>query len=322
MSPRAVSRSSARDSTSRSSRVSSFLPQTGPRDGIPASAADPRPARVAVQVAPQHASYAALRAVACQLDELGVDVLLTWDHFVPLSGDLGGMHFECWSILAGWAEATHRAQLGPLVSCTAYRNPNLLADIARTVDHISGGRVVLGTGSGWHEQEFADYGFDVKTAGARLDDLAAHLPVLRTRLARLNPPPIGPMPLLVGGGGERKTLRIVAEHADIWHGFGDPATLRHKHLVLDEWCRSLGRDPLAIERSAGVAFQPSRRGTQRGLPWAEHAERLYAVGTRLFQLALCEPPYDLGQVRDLLAWRDEVNRRPSQHPDAIAWPGA
>ncbi len=84
-------------------------------------------------------------------------------------------------------------------------------------------------------------------------------------------------------------------------------TIRHKHLVLDEWCTRLGRDPLSIERSAGVAFQPSRHGTQRGLDWAGHAEQLYAVGTRLFQLALCEPPYDYGQVAELLAWRDAVN---------------
>ena len=287
--------------------MSSFAPQTAPRDGIPASAADPRPARVAVQVAPQHASWRQLRDAAVTLEELGVDVLLTWDHFLPLSGDPDGAHFECWTLLAAWAEATERVQLGPLVTCTAFRNPHLLADMARTVDHVSDGRLILGIGSGWNEREFADYGYEFGSAAGRLDALAADLPVVRARWARLNPPPVRPIPVLVGGGGERRTLRIVAEHADVWHGFGDPATIRHKHLVLDEWCARLGRDPLAIERSAGVAFQPSRHGTQRGLDWADHAERLYAVGTRMFQLALCEPPYDLGQVRDLLAWRDGRN---------------
>ncbi len=290
--------------------MSSFAPQTAPRDGIPASSADPRPARVAVQIAPQHAPYAVLRDTAVELEAMGVDVLFNWDHFQPLNGDPEGNHFECWTLLAAWAEATSRIQLGPLVTCTAYRNPNLLADMARTVDHISGGRVVLGIGSGWHEAEFADYGYAFGTAGSRLDALAADLPVIERRWARLRPPPVRPIPVLVGGGGERKTLGLVARHADIWHGFGDPETIRHKHLVLDDWCRRLGRDPLAIERSAGTAFQASRNGTQRGLDWAGHADRLHAVGTRLFQLALAEPPYDLDQVRELLAWRDARNGRP------------
>ncbi len=260
-----------------------------------------------MQVAPQHAPYADLRDLAVELESMGVDVLFNWDHFQPLSGDPQGNHFECWTVLAAWAEATSRIELGPLVTCTAYRNPHLLADMARTVDHISGGRLVMGIGSGWHEGEFADYGYDFGTAGSRLDALAADLPVVKDRWTRLHPPPVRDIPVLVGGGGERKTLRIVAEHADIWHGFGDPETIRHKHLVLDDWCRRLGRDPLSIERSAGVAFQPSRHGTQRGLDWAGHADQLYAVGTRLFTLALCEPPYDLDQVRETLAWRDAVN---------------
>ncbi len=288
--------------------MSSFAPQSPLLAGDPASVHDPRPARVAVQVAPQHASYAALRDLVVELELLGVDLVLNWDHFRPLSGDPDGAHFECWTTLAGWAEATSRVQLGPLVTCTAWRNPNLLADLARTVDHVSGGRVVLGIGAGWNEAEFLDYGYEFPSAAERLDRLAADLPVVRDRLTRMPPPPLGPLPILVGGGGERRTLRIVAEHADVWHGFGDPETIRHKNLVLDRWCRRLGRDPLTIERAAGVAFQASRRGTQRGLDWAGHADRLHAVGVRLFQLALCEPPYDLDQVRDLLAWRDERNR--------------
>ncbi len=237
-------------------------------------------------------------------------MVLSWDHFFPLSGDLDGAHFECWTSLAGWAEATSRVRLGPLVTCTAYRNPHLLADMARTVDHVSGGRAILGIGAGWNEREFLDYDYEFPSTGRRLDRLEVDLPVIRTRLGRLNPAPLGGLPILVGGGGEQRTLRMVAEHADIWHGFGEPETIRHKHLVLDRWCAVLGRDPLAIERCAGVAFQPSRHGTQRGLDWAAHAEALYAVGTRLFQLALCEPPYDLDQVRELLAWRDGRNGRP------------
>lgn len=289
--------------------MSSFLPQGPLLVGTPASVDDPRPARVAVQVAPQHASYTELRDLVRHLEDLGVDLVFTWDHFVPLSGDPGGRHFEGWSLLAAFAEATSRVGLAPLVTCTAYRNPNLLADIARTVDHISAGRLILGIGAGWHEGEFAEYGYEFGTAGSRLTRLQDDLQVIRDRWTTLNPPPVRPIPILVGGGGERRTLRIAAQHADIWHGFGDPETIRHKHLLLDKWCRAAGRDPVSIERSAGVAFQPSRHGTQRGLDWAGHADALYAVGTRIFQLALCEPPYDLDQVHELLAWRDARNGR-------------
>jgi probable F420-dependent oxidoreductase len=285
----------------------SFQPQGQQRDGIPASAGDPRPARVAVQIAPQHAPYAVLRDTCVAMEELGVDVVLTWDHFFPLSGDPDGMHFEAWTLLAAWAEATERVQLGVLVSAMSYRNPNLLADMARTVDHISAGRLILGIGAGWFERDYVDYGFDFGTPGTRLDALARDLPVLKDRWTRLNPLPTRAIPVLVGGGGERKTLRITAEHADIWHGFGDPATIRHKHLVLDEWCDRVGRDPLAIERSAGVAYTPARLPEDATLDFAGQAQALFEVGTRLFTISLTTPPYDLGPIREVLAWRDAVN---------------
>ena len=285
----------------------SFQPQSQRRDGIPASVGDPRPARVAVQVAPQHAPYAVLRDTVVALEALGVDIVLTWDHFFPLSGDPDGMHFEAWTTLAAWAEATERVELGVLVSAMSYRNPSLLADMARTVDHVSGGRLLFGIGAGWFERDYVDYGYDFGTAGSRLDALARDLPVVRDRWQRLNPAPLRPIPVLVGGGGERKTLRITAEHADIWHGFGDPDTIRHKHLVLDSWCERIGRDPLAIERSAGVAFSPSRVPEVSTIDHGAQAQALFDVGTRLFTLSLTTPPYDLGPVRDVLAWRDEVN---------------
>ena len=285
----------------------SFQLQGQQRDGIPASAGDPRPARVAVQIAPQHAPYAVLRDTCVAMEELGVDVVLTWDHFFPLSGDPDGMHFEAWTLLAAWAEATERVQLGVLVSAMSYRNPSLLADMARTVDHISAGRLILGIGAGWFERDYVDYGFDFGTPGSRLDALARDLPVLKDRWTRLNPLPTRAIPVLVGGGGERKTLRITAEHADIWHGFGDPATIRHKHLVLDEWCDRVGQDPLAIERSAGVAYTPARLPEDATLDFAGQAQALFEVGTRLFTISLTTPPYDLGPIREVLAWRDAVN---------------
>ncbi len=269
---------------------------------------------MAVQVAPQHAPYAALRDTCLAMEELGVDLVLTWDHFFPLSGDPDGMHFEAWTLLSAWAEATERVELGVLVSAMSYRNPQLLADMSRTVDHISAGRLVLGIGAGWFERDYVGYGYDFGTAGSRLDALARDLPVLKERWRRLNPGPTRPIPVLIGGGGERKTLRITAEHADIWHGFGEPETICHKHLVLDDWCAARGRDPLAIERSAGVAFTPARLPEDSSLDYAAQAQQLFDIGTRLLTLSLTTPPYDLGPIRDVLAWRDEVNCEPASAP--------
>ena len=277
-----------------------------------AAVGDPRPPRVAVQVAPQHAPYAALRDAVVTLEDLGVDVVLTWDHFFPLSGDPDGLHFECWSVLAAWAEVTERVELGPLVACNSYRNPDLHADIARTIDHISEGRLIFGIGAGWFERDYDDYGYEFGTPGTRLDALAQDLPRIRARWDRLNPPPVRRIPVMVGGGGERKTLRITAEHADIWHGFGDPDVIAHKHRVLDAWCAQVGRDPREIERSAGVAFTPARHPEVATLDYAAQAQALFDVGTRLLTLSLTTPPYDLGPVRDVVAWRDEILARRDQ----------
>ncbi|HEX5969466.1 MAG TPA: LLM class F420-dependent oxidoreductase [Intrasporangium sp.] len=272
----------------------------------PISATDPRPARVGFQIPPQHATWAQIRSLAVTLEELGADILFTWDHFFPLSGDRDGAHFEAWTILAAWAEVTERVEIGCLVTGNSYRNPNLLADVARTVDHVSGGRLILGIGSGWAGRDYDEYGYEFGTAGSRLDDLARDLPVIRRRWERLNPRPTRDIPILIGGGGERKTLRIVAEHATIWHGFGDDHVIAHKHRVLDDWCRRRGRDPLEIERSAGVAFVPGRNPDQRA-DYAGNAQRLHDIGTRLFTASISAAHPDLGRARDLLQWRDATN---------------
>ena len=270
-------------------------------------AADANTARIAVQVQPQHCDYAQIRRLCATLEEMGVDVLFNWDHFYPLAGDADGKHFECWTMLAAWAEATERVEIGALVTCNSYRNPNLLADMARTVDHISEGRLILGIGSGWFERDYVEYGYDFQTAGRRLDDLDRDLPILRARWEQLNPRPTRDIPILIGGGGERKTLRIVAEHATIWHGFGDPEAIAHKHAVLDEWCAKIGRDPGEIVRSAGVASTPGRMPEQVD-SYADNAQALYAVGTRLFTVGISGGEHDdLDKVTQLLAWRDEVN---------------
>jgi probable F420-dependent oxidoreductase len=256
-----------------------------------------RPVRVGVQLQPQHADYVDLRRAVEAAEEAGVDVIFSWDHFFPLGGDREGKHFECWTMLAAWAEQTERVEISALVTCNSYRNPDLLADMARTVDHISDGRLILAIGAGWAEKDYAEYGYEFGTAGSRLDALRESLPRILSRFGRLNPPPVRPIPILIGGGGERKTLRLAAEYAHIWHGFGDVDTLAHKNHILDEWCAKLGRDPGEIERSTSARRGPEQLG-----------EQLVAIGERLITISADGTSgFDPALTRDWLQFRDEQN---------------
>ena len=256
-----------------------------------------RPVRIGVQLQPQHADYAQIRDAVRRTEDLGVDVIFNWDHFFPLYGDADGKHFECWTMLAAWAEATERVEIGALVTCNSYRNPDLLADMARTVDHISGGRLVLGIGAGWFARDYAEYGYEFGTAGSRIADLAHAMPRIRSRWAALNPPPTRKIPVLIGGGGEKKTLRVVAEHADMWHSFGDLATLVLKSALLDEHCAAVGRDPAEIERS--VAVPPDAPDGD--------ADALRDAGVSLFTIDASGPDYDVRGVERWVSWRDAHN---------------
>jgi len=255
--------------------------------------------RIGVQLQPQHApDYADIRDAVRRCEDIGVDVAFNWDHFYPLYGDPDGAHFECWTMLGAWAEQTSRIEIGALVTCNSYRNPDLLADMTRTVDQISNGRLILGIGSGWKQKDYDEYGYEFGTVGSRLDDLAGALPRITSRLARLNPPPIRRVPTLIGGQGERKTLRLVAEHADIWHGFVDRETYPRKAEILAAHCAAVGRDPATIERSAGV------QGRSKDALLAE-ADALAGLGVTFLTVGANGPDYDLAQAETLCRWRDQ-----------------
>lgn len=258
--------------------------------------------RIGVQLQPQHAThYRNIRDAVRRCEDLGVDIAFNWDHFFPLYGDRDGPHFECWTMLAAWAEQTSRIEIGALVSCNSYRNPELLADMARTVDHIGDGRLILGIGSGWKHRDYREYGYEFGTAGTRLGDLAGALPRIKSRLSQLNPAPTRPIPVLIGGEGERKTLRLVAEYADIWHSFATADAYPHKAEVLAGHCAAVGRDPTDIARSAAVGGEQGQADVDALLG---EAEALTALGVDLLTIGCSGPDYDLTGAEALCRWRD------------------
>jgi alkanesulfonate monooxygenase SsuD/methylene tetrahydromethanopterin reductase-like flavin-dependent oxidoreductase (luciferase family) len=218
----------------------------------------------------QASDWPAFLEAGRQAERLGFDHLWTWDHVLAIFGDPSQAIFEGYTALAALAQATDRIGLGLFVGANTFRNPALAAKSVLTIDHISGGRAMMGLGGAWFEQEHRAFGFDFGSGfGQRLDWLAEAVPAVRGLLdgdevtsppggryafdhLRLAPGPAqGRIPLVIGGSGERKTLRIVAEHADIWNAFGLPEELAHKDEVLRRHCQDVGRDPDEIERSVG-----------------------------------------------------------------------
>jgi F420-dependent oxidoreductase-like protein len=189
------------------------------------------------------------------------------DHFMPNAEDTSGPTSECWTTLAALAASVPRIRLGALVTGNTYRHPAVLAKMAANVDNISGGRCVLGLGAGWQENEHRAYGIEFSTLGGRMSRLEEACQVVtglfsneKTTFAGkyyqltdapLAPKPVQkPLPLLIGGGGEQRTLRIAAKYANEWNVWGTPEVLKHKGGTLDRYCEEIGRDPRTIAHSA------------------------------------------------------------------------
>jgi alkanesulfonate monooxygenase SsuD/methylene tetrahydromethanopterin reductase-like flavin-dependent oxidoreductase (luciferase family) len=248
--------------------------------------------RLGFQVWGQSISWADLMAIGPRIEALGFASLFANDHFMPILGagdgpvvGSDGPVFEGWMTLGGWANTTRQIPLGVMVCGVGYRNVGLTVKMATALDHATGGRAILGLGAGWHEPEHRAFGYEVLPLGDRISRLDEAARVARglldgkavtlegtwvkARDLRNLPAPVQPrMPLLIGGSGERRTLRIVARDADLWNGEGDPATYARKNAILDGHCDEIGRDPAEIRRTVGVppiCIRDSRAGAVEAL---------------------------------------------------------
>lgn len=259
------------------------------------------PLRVGVNLHPQRLSYTQFAEVVNRLDGLGVDTIWNWDHFFPLDGDPQAHPLEAWTLLSAMATLTRHAEIGCLVTCAGFRNPSLLASMAKTVDVISRGRLILGLGAGWFERDFREYGYIFENAAQRLTALEMAIPILKQRWQKDLPGPVrNPIPILIGGGGETITLKIVAQYANIWNSFGPAESYRRKRAILNNWCTSIGRDASEIEHS--VLLMPHD---------LSHLDTFLDAGATHIIMTLPEP-WDLRIVEALLHWRDNHHAATTQ----------
>ena len=219
----------------------------------------------------QYTPWADLREAGIRADALGFDSIWTWDHLYPIVGSHEGPILEGWLTLAAWAERTERADIGLMVGANTFRNPALVAKMATTLDHISNGRAILGIGGAWFETEHRAYGIDFGgSPGERLRWLEEAVRIMRgmlhgeepsgdrfynTHRVRNDPAPVQRLlPLLIGGGGEKKTLRIVARYADACNVGGGFENVKRKDEILRRHCEEVGRDESEIERTVGMGM--------------------------------------------------------------------
>ena len=232
----------------------------------------------------QYTTWPMLLEAGRRADRLGYDTLWTWDHLYPIVGSSDGPIFEGWLTLAAWAQATERVRIGLMVGANTFRAPALTAKMATTLDHISGGRAILGIGGAWFEEEHLAYGIAYGSGfPERLRWLGEALPIMRGMLhgerptasgpryaakaVRNDPPPVQErLPLLIGGGGEQVTLKLVARYGDANNVGGGIDNVMRKEAVLLQHCETIGRDPAEIERTTGlgtVVIRDSRAEAER-----------------------------------------------------------
>jgi F420-dependent oxidoreductase-like protein len=295
--------------------------------------------RFGIHAGQQHTSFADYLALWRFAEDVGLDWASVFDHFLPIQSDPTGPCFEGPTLLAAMAAHTTRLRCGIIVTGVTYRNPAVLANIATTIDHISGGRMDLGIGAAWYEDEHEQYNVPFPRIGVRMDMLDDACRILRAlwteeratvegkqfsvHEALCEPKPVqNPMPLWIGGSGERRTLRIVAEHADGWNTFlGSVDEYQHKLDVLARHCADVGREPMDIRKQvvlrsilgrseaearerlaeaadrAGVTPAELEQGMVVGTP-QQCVERLAphaALGVGDF-LLLARPPHDLTSI--------------------------
>jgi F420-dependent oxidoreductase-like protein len=267
-----------------------------------------------IKTAPQHVSYEEMLRVWREADANPTfEHAWLFDHFMPLGSDPTGPCLEGWTLLAAYAAQTERLRVGIMVTGNTYRHPAVLANMGATVDIISHGRLDFGIGAGWNELEHTSYGIPLYKPGERINRLAEACEIVKLmwtqeapdfdgryyqlKGARCEPKPVQKPypPFVIGGGGEQKTLRVVAQHADIWNFAGGPVEdFTHKNQVLDQHCAAIGRDPASIERS--VQFRVSATDD----PGAVRAAlRGYIEAGATHIIPYMVPPYPQDMVRKL-----------------------
>lgn len=256
------------------------------------------PLRVGALLHQQHTTYQSFVEAAQRVEDMGVDTIFVSDHFFPLYGDPQGSHLEGWTLLSAMAILTERVEIGCMVTCAGYRNPALLSNMAKTVDHISHGRLILGMGAGMLERDYQEYGYDFGTPGSRLATLEKALQIIQQRWEIDVPRPIHNIPILIGGDGEKKTLRMVAQYANSWHGHGDPETFKHKVTVLHDWCARVGRNPKEIE-CAISPFGPVSTDILDAYANAGATHFIVGMGRPAAQV-----PWNFDKLATVLKWRD------------------
>ena len=217
---------------------------------------------------PQNTTWPSMRERAVLADRLGFDSLWVWDHFYSIAGDTHRPNFEGWQIQAAYAAITQHVKIGCLVSSITHRHPAVLANMATTLDNISSGRAILGIGAGWNALEHNAYGIDLGTPRERSDRFAEGAKIIRQLVdgkrvtfsgkyyelvnAEVLVRPVQQrLPILIGGGGEQRTLRTAARYADLWHAFESPEVMARKIAILRKHCEDVGRDPGEIEPIGG-----------------------------------------------------------------------